>query len=215
MPANYAASKVTAGETSNATKLNAFIQAVQDAQNATGDTSKMGWAAGAILALSQLQQSGATTGQVPTWNGSTWAPAAPASIPADLAYVTFGTVSISATTAASANTVVTATAFTADGTSSYWVEFYCGSVQPDTGGRGIQFDLWEASTDGGKLGWVRVIISGGATNTVAMPVLLRKKVTPSGGTRTYSVRAYVTDGAAGSSIVDGTQGPGFIRIWKA
>ncbi len=75
MSANLQSYKVAFQEGLSSTKESNMVQAIEDALNAIGDLSKMAWAPGKILALSQLQQSGAGTGQVAAWNGSQWAPA--------------------------------------------------------------------------------------------------------------------------------------------
>lgn len=74
MPADLSGSLLSTGEGSSTSKQNTLIQAIQDALNNIGDTSKMAFAAGAIFTLSQIKQSGATSGQVPMWSGTQWAP---------------------------------------------------------------------------------------------------------------------------------------------
>lgn len=75
MACDLSSYRVAAGETSSATKQNNLIQAIQDALNAIGDTTKMAWGSGAIIDPNQIKQSGATSGQALEWNGSAWAPA--------------------------------------------------------------------------------------------------------------------------------------------
>lgn len=61
-------------------KFDNMIAAIQASLNAIGDPTKTTWAPGQILALSQLQQSGALTKQVPVWNGANWVPASMAAL---------------------------------------------------------------------------------------------------------------------------------------
>src|SRR5215471_12251933 len=76
MASDLAAYKVGANEQSSSTKFDGLVQRLQDTLNAIGDLSFMGWAAGQLLDLGQLKQSGASAGMVPQWNGSAWVPVA-------------------------------------------------------------------------------------------------------------------------------------------
>jgi hypothetical protein len=67
--ADFSTYKVASAETSDATKFDAFVQAVQDALNAIGDTTKMNWSSGQIIALSQMSQSGASSARCPPGTG--------------------------------------------------------------------------------------------------------------------------------------------------
>lgn len=124
-------------------------------------------------------------------------------------------VSITATSFASANVVIAADSVTFDGT-PVWVEFYSPEVQPtsaDTLSVYLHDDT--AAVSLGRLG--AFLFPAG---TVAQPTLLRRRFTPAAGARTLSVRAFTNSGTA--SIGAGTGGalvasdmPAYIRITKA
>lgn len=123
----------------------------------------------------------------------------------ELAYQQFtSNVSITATTEATATTVVTAAAITADGSSSYLIEFYSPGVEGN-----IALVIYEgSSTIGGVLGFY----------SAQTPCLLMKRVTPASGSRTYSIRAYKTTGSPNVQAGAGGSGnnyPGFIRVSRA
>jgi hypothetical protein len=132
----------------------------------------------------------------------------------ELSYVEFTSpVTISATTEGAANTVVTAGAFTAAGSTKYCIECYSpgayfGSNSPAT----VRHVLYEASTVIGQIG-----IQGGfsGTESVEMPFYTRTYLTPSAGSRTYSWRAFRLNVNGGVDVGAGGSGnymPGYIRI---
>ena len=96
-------------------------------------------------------------------------------------------VNITATTDATANTIVTAPAVTFDGATPVWIEFYAPAVDPGSGTR-IIYVLYDGSSPLDRLG------DATYANTNTQVVSLRKKLTPSAGSHTYSIRAYVTSG---------------------
>lgn len=116
------------------------------------------------------------------------------------------------TTEATAATVVTAPAFTADGTSNYEVEAFVPYAE-DFGTNRIVFVLY---LDGSSIGkWGEYAGSG----TDRRPILLVRKHVPASGSRTYSLRAYNSTGANAANIVAGAGGsgayvPGYIRVRK-
>lgn len=78
MAANLQSYKVAFQEDpASSTKFNNLVQAIEDALNALGDSTKTAFAQGQILAPSQLKQEGASQGQAVIWNGTQWAPANP------------------------------------------------------------------------------------------------------------------------------------------
>lgn len=130
----------------------------------------------------------------------------------DVVYTTFtNNVAISSTTQSGANTIVTAASFNADG-GTYWLDFYAPRVAPYNQGRQMLFHVWEGGADLGQMGIINVTVSG-ANATVEMPILITHRFTPSAGARVYSVRAWQT-GGSGSGAVDGSNGTGFIRIYR-
>ena len=130
----------------------------------------------------------------------------------ELAYAEFAaSVNCQTGTVGSPITIVTAPAFTADGTSSYIVEFYCGYYSLATGVT-FEIDLWEGSS----LGLLTAIsFAGNSPGGV-----LRRKLTPSAASHTYSIRGCVIAGAGVASAVAGAGGsggtslPGYIRVTK-
>lgn len=126
----------------------------------------------------------------------------------EVSYTAFtADVGCTATTEATANTVVTAAAFTAGGTESYWVEFFCpGYNQGNTTSGAVLY------LDGSSVG---IAWTHGSSIDPQGGCNFRVRVTPAAGSRTYSVRGFVgvgtltfTAGAGGS----GAKVPGFIRI---
>lgn len=136
-------------------------------------------------------------------------------------YVEFtGGAAPTATSEATANTVVTANAKAFDGSTVVVVEFFAPSARADAGaaGRSMTFVLYDDTGGGaasiGMIGFTRTP----AASTANHPVLLRRRLTPSNATHTFSIRAHVSAGTG--DITSGTGGsgafmPGYIRIVKA
>ena len=120
-------------------------------------------------------------------------------------------VAISATTSAGANTIVTASAVTFDGSTAVVIEYFA-EFQTGSGGN-LYAVLYDGSTE---LGWMGVVTS--PSGVVRVPVSAPRRLTPSAASHTYSVRGFrdTADGTmkAGSGA-SGTYPPGFIRITKA
>ena len=131
-------------------------------------------------------------------------------------YVAFtANVNVTATTEATANTLVTGSGVAYDGSTIVVIEFFATSVKPDSGaaGRSVNFWLYDGSSSIGNMGFVRTPAASNMNATVQ----LRHRLTPSNATHTYSIRAsvdsgtgVVTAGAGGTA----TALPGFIRITK-
>lgn len=127
----------------------------------------------------------------------------------EYAYTEFtSAVSITATTEGTANTVVTASAVTFDGSTVVLIEFSAPSVKAGTGN--IIMCLFEDGTAIGNIGF-----NDNAGKFV--PMRLGRRRTPANGSRTYSVRAFVDAGTG--SVTGGAGGaganvPGWIRITK-
>lgn len=125
-----------------------------------------------------------------------------------------GDVNISATTSATANTVVTAGAVTYDGSTIIIINFFAPICYFDSTDRRITFVLYDGSTELGQPGhlWGK----GDAADT-RHPVNLSVRVTPSAASHTYSIRAYTAAGTqqiSGASGASGNAYPGFIRQTK-
>lgn len=130
-------------------------------------------------------------------------------------------VTLTAVTEAGATVVVTAPAFTADGTAAVIIEFFAPRVDGFTQQNpSPAFVLYQDGASIGPLGWFAPNVASGAEATnVLLPVYLRRRLTPAAGSRTYSIRGYhsgasnpVVQAGAGAS---GQFAPGFIRITTA
>lgn len=158
---------------------------------------------------------GATSGHVLTSTGSASAPswqAAAGGGSTELAYVEFtANVAITATTEATANSVVSAGALSFNGSTRVKIEFYAEYVLAASGAS-LFLILYDGSSSIGILGQYGngVLVFGGAN--------VSRFLTPSNASHTYSVRAY---GAASSNSVNAGAGgsgnamPGYIRITTA
>ena len=127
-----------------------------------------------------------------------------------LAYTEFtGNVSITATTEATANTIVTAAAVTFDGATACMVEFFCPELQSGTS---IVTAWLYDGTSIGALG------SHNIAGHAGLPARLSRKLTPSNASHTYSVRASVDAGTGTANAAAGGAGvfmPGYIHIHGA
>lgn len=119
-----------------------------------------------------------------------------------------GNPSITATTEAAANVVVTADPITLDGATSIWVEFFI----PRTSGGDATFWLYDGSTSLGKLGFI-------AGNGPGTTTGRRRLTNPSAGAHTYSVRVSRSGSATSYNSGDPNQpggfGPAYIRVVRA
>lgn len=149
------------------------------------------------------------------YDGTNWVEVSRDAAPAvvtELAYNEItGNVSISATTGPTANTVVTASAVTFDGATPVMIEFYTPDLVE--GSNSITVVLYDGSTE---LGWLDFQNAPGGSGQIGKTV--KRRLTPSAASHTYSIRAYVD---AGTGTVDAGAGaagqfmPAFIRITKA
>lgn len=131
----------------------------------------------------------------------------------ELDYVQFtGSVSPTATTEGTANTVVTGNSVTYDGATPVIIEFYAPNMRPASGGQ-MTIVLYQ---DGASIGQLAFVNQSGLENIPACHTT--RRLTPSAGSHTYSIRAFVNTGtglvAAGGGG-SGNTSPGFIRIVKA
>lgn len=113
---------------------------------------------------------------------------------------------VSATTAATANTILTAAAFTPSGTDAYRIEFVAAhvSVAGNAGGNFIVFHLYDGATNLGRIG---VLLTTGTTQ-IDTPVAFSREFIPSNASHTFSIRAHrqnanctVVHGAGGADVV--------------
>lgn len=168
-------------------------------------------AAIAAPTLNQLTMLDTAPGAVDYWNGSAWARAGSG---AEIQYqqVT-APISITATSAPAANLVVGSAAMTFDG-SPVMLEFYAGVAQaPNVASGQMAINLFDGSTD---LGYIAMLLGQQATTTVHV----RTRLTPTVGSHTYSVKAWLPTGTggniqAGAGGTAATYQPCFLRVTRA
>lgn len=135
----------------------------------------------------------------------------------ELAYNEFtANVAITAVNPATANTVVTASAVTFDGATAVIIEFHAGRVDGSANaGNQCIFELYDGATDLGIVGVP--FINPAATTLSTGAFRASRRLTPSAGAHTFSVRAWASTGTASVSAGIGGAGtflPGYIRILK-
>jgi hypothetical protein len=136
----------------------------------------------------------------------------------ELAYAEItATVNVVSTTEATGTLIVTAPAFTADGSSPVVVEFFSPALtSPAVAGGYLIVSLFEGATQIGRMG---AVVPPTAAN-LAVPAFTRRRFTPSAGSHTYSITAVVSGTTGTPSVgagVSGTVGymPAYIRITRA
>lgn len=123
---------------------------------------------------------------------------------------------ISATTEAAGDTVVTSFSFTFNGITSVMIEFFTPEVR--IGGKGqITIDLWD-NTAGIAIGRLASFINDATAAVNWGGVTCKRKITPANGSRVYSIRAW--RGTTNGTIAAGNGGSGnnvpiILRITKA
>jgi glutamine amidotransferase-like uncharacterized protein len=131
----------------------------------------------------------------------------------ELAYVEItSSVSITATTSAGANTVVSAGALSFDGSTRICIEFFSPTVVCGSNAAAkVQITLWDGATEGPRF-------AGFVGTSQQAPCLARRFLTPSAGSHTYIIKAYreLVDGTvgAGDSTTD-AQTAAYVRITEA
>lgn len=137
-----------------------------------------------------------------------------------VSYVEFSTdVSISGTTEAAANTVVTAGAFTPTGMDDYWVEFFCPAIQTGAStGAQIRLALYDNGNpiSAGTSTVAIYLCPAAATALLVNGYAKRRLVTPSAVSHTYSIRGWrlVANGTVNGTTA-GITTPGYICVTKA
>jgi hypothetical protein len=136
----------------------------------------------------------------------------------ELDYVQFtSAVNLTATTEATANTIVTGSAVSYDGSTVIMVEFFCEGweTQATTDAVSIMW-LYDGSTSIGRMG--TLCTPAGGSLGVITPAFMVRRLTPSNASHTYSVRGTTTTGTAVANAGAGGIGvapPGYIRIIRA
>lgn len=134
----------------------------------------------------------------------------------ELAYVEFtSTVTITASTEGSAQSVVSAGALSFDGSTIARIEFFSPSGVIQGANENLFLELFDGST---ALGWI-VVLSGTGSAAMNFAVYGVRQLTPSNGSHTYNVKGYTTNGGS-QDVKAGTGGaatylPGFIRVSSA
>ena len=135
---------------------------------------------------------------------------------AELDYVEFTSdVNITATTEATANTIVTGNAVTYNGTDKIYVEFFGPDCAPDTGAAGRFLQIW-LYDNGSSIGYLTLVMTP-AASAMRVPVTVGRRITPSAAAHTYSIRGSVSAGTGhtyGGAGGTGNQPQGYIRITK-
>lgn len=124
----------------------------------------------------------------------------------DYAQITTATTNVTATSAATANTIITGTSLTFEAT-PLLIEVALSSA--DKGTNNIAIHVWEDSTDLGQVAFISA--------TGRVPVYRKLRRTPSAAAHQYSVRAWVDAGtghvyAGGGGA--GTDTPAYMRIFQ-
>lgn len=134
----------------------------------------------------------------------------------ELDYVQFTSpVTISATTEAGANTIVTGSAVAYSGSQVVMIEFFCPALQTaDATDAIVRLWLYDGSSSIGRLATLVNSSPDGTIGTIA-PCFAVRRLTPSAATHTYSIRGEraVGDGTANAGAGgSGNIMPGYIRI---
>lgn len=121
--------------------------------------------------------------------------------------------SITATSEATATTIVTASAVTFDGSTACMIYFFSPLVEATTQTWNMRIVLYDGSSSIGY--WSQAKFAGGSGEG-ENGVYLGRRLTPSAAAHTYSARAYMVSGTSGT-VYGGTGGaanfmPGYIRI---
>ena len=120
---------------------------------------------------------------------------------------------ISATTEGAADTIVTGASVTYDGSTAVYIGFYATNIQVASGGS-VTICLFQ---DGSAIG--NLWFNSGADTSENTPCgLVLRKLTPSAGAHTYSIRGFRATGngtIAGGAGGSGAAMPCFMRIFKA
>lgn len=154
------------------------------------------------------------TGKAPVSNGSTLVYSYPPGYEFDYAQTT-SVATISATTEATANTIVSGAAVSYDGSTVVLIEAFIPEIYTSTV---VTEDLLVCLFDGStSLGLLMDLRTNDAGRTLWSGTLQRR-LTPSAASHTYSIRAYVssanTGGAGGGAGGTGNLLPAFIRQTK-
>lgn len=177
----------------------------------------------ALISARVTKPANIVSGEVPVWNGTSWDRSSitkigTASLPdlggkeLDYAQIT-ADVSVSGTSAAQ-TTVITGNAVTYDGTTNIVIEIMLAGVL-NGASDSVTLELWDGAT---SIGATAQFSTAGSATQIQVPVRFAKRLTPSAGSHTYTLKAY--RGTANGTIKAGTGAagavvPSFMRITKA
>lgn len=130
----------------------------------------------------------------------------------ELAYAeTTSDLGVTQTVEASAQTLVSAGAVTFDGATAVVISVYAARVATGgTSGAAIVVNLWQDSTDLGRLAYVATVANASAI----VPMFASRRLTPAAGSKTYSARAWRVT-ANGIIAAASPYLPAYIRIVEA
>ena len=139
-----------------------------------------------------------------------------AAVPPELDYVEFtGQVDCTATTEATADTVVTGNPIVFDGSTVCLVEFYVETYTLSLVTIDGFLSLYDGASSIGRMFQGRTIVAAaGATAIYAV-----RRLTPAAGSHTYSARGFVSSAGTfsvfGGAGGNGNRMPGFLRVSRA
>jgi hypothetical protein len=122
--------------------------------------------------------------------------------------------SITATSAATAQSVVAGAGFTASGTTEVWIEFGFPSlsIAANAAGNSVVFHLW---LDGADTTMQFMQLASGGNISPIVAGYNKVKLTPAAGTRTYEIKAYRGTANCTLNLNATTYPPAFLRIVAA
>jgi hypothetical protein len=228
---------VTNGNWITRIKVNGVLKAEGSTEGASGGyntaaaTVTLNLSAGDVITLWAQQSDSSTHNTVP---GNTYLEASKVDgalvsyveVPSklvgqELAYVERTTdYNSTATSEATAETVLQAPAFTADGSMKVSIEVWSPKVVPSGGYVNVYITLWESVNGGSNytaIGYAPVTVSG-ATTILIPPFEYKRQRTPAAGSIVYKVTMHtpsVGGTFAAGTGASGTPAPAFLRITRA
>lgn len=134
----------------------------------------------------------------------------------EMAYVEFTSpVTISATTEATADQIVSAGSVSFDGSTAVIIEFFTPECVNPNATDNARFAVYDGSS---SLGELARTLTAAVGSGLGFPVYLRYRLTPSNASHTYSIRGWKGTNNWSAQAGAGGAGafmPGFIRISKA